>query len=96
MAKYERVGGYVLVDGTGIDESTITTDGTKVEGIFKKFHDALKTNKPAIVENVINGDNAYGPFDITLYGDDLAVQAALGSIVVRISADDEVTLVSNT
>lgn len=91
-----RVGGYVLVDGTGIDESNITTDGTTVAGIFKKFYAALQTNKPVIVENVINGDQEYHPFNVIIHGDNLAVQVALGSIVVQIAVDDKVTLVSNS
>lgn len=88
---YPRVGGYVLVDATGIDESTLTTEGTKIDGIFQKFHNALKTRKPVIVENVINGDNEYSPFEVTISGDDLAVTVALGSIVVQVAADDTVT-----
>lgn len=90
-----RVGGYVLVDGTGIDESKITSSGTEVSGIFKKFYVALQTNKPVIVENVINGNQEYRPFDVTIYGNNLAIQVALGSIVIKISDDDKVTKVSS-
>lgn len=90
MAK-ASVGGYVLVDATGLDESTITTSGTKIDGIFTKFYAALNTGKPVIVENVINGDSEYSPFEVTISGDSLAVQVALGSKVVQIAADDNVT-----
>lgn len=93
-----RVGGYVLVDATGIDEDAIkeaSTTGVTVPGIFAKVHAAALTGKPIIFENVINGDNAYAPFDVSLYGDSLAYTVALGLITVQIAADDKVTQLSN-
>lgn len=88
-----RVGGYALVDGSGIDEAQISTGGAEitVPGIFTKFHNALLTQKPVIVENVVNGDNVYNPFEVTIHGDNLKVTVSLGTIVVQIGADDKVT-----
>lgn len=90
------VGGYVMVDCTGIDEKAITdasTTGVTVPGIYAKFDAAHKTNKPVIAYNVITGSNKYGPFDVSIYGNSLAYQVALGTIVVQVSADDKVTKV---
>lgn len=92
---YPRVGGYVLVDGSGIDETAITEGEQTISGIFARFHAALLTHKPVIVENVVNGEQEYQPFDVTIHGDDLVINVALGTIVVSISADDKVTKIDN-
>lgn len=90
----KRVGGYVLVDATGIDEKAISdanTTGVTVDDIFVKVRAAAKTGKPVIFENVVNDGNEYSPFEVSLYGDSLAYTVALGSIVVQIVADDKIT-----
>lgn len=90
------VGGYVMVDGTGLDEKAISdasTAGVTVAGIYAKFDAAYKTHKPVVIYNVITDSDVYGPFDVSIYGDSLAYQAALGTIVINVSADDKVTKV---
>ena len=55
-------GGYVLIDCTGIDLGDLGT----VPGIYNKVKNAVKTNKPMVLVNLVNGTQKFTP--IVSYG----------------------------
>ena len=50
-------GGYAMVDCTGVDLSDLGT----VTGLYKKVSGALETDKPIVLYNIVNGDQAFKP-----------------------------------
>lgn len=50
-------GGYVIVDGKGLD---LTTLG-KVDGLYKQIKDAVAIDKPIVIRNVTNNGQDFTP-----------------------------------
>lgn len=51
--------GYIIIDGTGIDLGELGT----VTGLYTKVKEAIATNKPIVLENVVNGTQAFTPIN---------------------------------
>lgn len=52
-------GGYVMIDCTGLDLGNLGT----VAGLYSKVKDAINTNKPIILNGVVNGSQAFTPIN---------------------------------
>ena len=50
-------GGYAMVDCSGVDLSTLG----EVTGIYKRVKAAIETNKPLVLENLVNDAQAFTP-----------------------------------
>lgn len=82
-------GGYALVDFSGVDLGNLGT----VTGIYEKVKNAVSTNKPIVIYNVVNGDQAFTP--ITAYGgveSSTSVFLSFFPVTLHISNEDVVTL----
>ena len=85
-----KIGGYVLVDGGGLDLTTGSTPVT-IDGIYKRAADAMKTGKPIVAENLKYGEEPLTPvqcFGWVGEGDTIILVSA--TIHVHISTDDSV------
>jgi hypothetical protein len=83
------VGGYVMVDCKGLDLG----DLSKVDGLYKKVSDALETNKPIALYNIVNGDQEFKP--IIAFGGRESVGSVFLSfypITIHIDYQDNVTM----
>ena len=50
-------GGYILIDCAGVDLG----DLGKVDGIYAKVKTAVEAGKPIVIENIVNGTQAFSP-----------------------------------
>lgn len=55
-------GGYIMIDCTGVNLGNLG----EVEGLYNKVKDAIKTEKPIVLCNIVNDTQAFTP--INAYG----------------------------
>lgn len=82
--------GYILVDLTGIDlaaESAAT-----VSGAYAKVSEAIATNKPIIIEGLINDDISISPVSAVVYTDTDGIEIEFNTTKITISSADSVTI----
>lgn len=82
-------GGYCLVDCSGLD---LGDPGT-VTGLYNKVKSAVGSEKPIVLEGLVNGDQAFTP--IVAYGGEessTSVFLSFFPITLHISSSDVVTI----
>lgn len=82
-------GGYSMVDCTGLDLDNLGT----VSGLYAQVKNAVKSNKPIYLYNVVNGEKALTP--IVAYGgveSSTSVFLSFFSSTLHISNADVVTI----
>lgn len=82
-------GGYAMIDCTGLD---LGNPGT-VTGLYEKALNAIKTGKPLVLNNVVNGSQAFTP--ITGFGgieSSTSVFISFEPVTIHISNEDVVTI----
>lgn len=82
-------GGYSMIDCTGLD---LGNPGT-VTGLYEKALNAIKTNKPLVLNNVVNGVQAFTP--IPGFGgieSSTSVFISFVPVTIHISNADAVTI----
>ena len=82
-------GGYVSIDCTGLDLG----DLGEVEGLHEKVKSAVALNKPIILYNIVNGDQAFTP--IQAFGgveSSTSVFLSFFPVTIHISNSDIVTM----
>lgn len=69
MSKTKRNGGYVLVDFTGVNLTTIDSAQTPVNPVYEPIITAIKNNKPIYVMNlaVSDGGAVVAPFNVPFF-----------------------------
>ena len=50
-------GGYCMIDCTGVNLGNLG----EVDGLYNKVKDAIKTEKPIVLCNIVNGAQAFTP-----------------------------------
>ena len=88
-------GGYVLVDCTGLDLLSETTQ--TISGLYNKVKAAMATGKMIIAENMIWGDDGYiSP--ISVFGIDMGpsygIYLTASTLQIRVSPANVVTIVN--
>lgn len=88
------IGGYALLDGTGID----LTDATKqtVTGIYSKAAQAYKSGKMVQLINTVNTAGVVSPIPVMVQVVSTAYVLSAGPYVITIGSDDGATVVDNT
>lgn len=84
-------GGYITIDGGGLDLTTGSTPVT-IDGIWDTVTAAMKSGKPIIAENLFYGDAPVTPvqaFGWVLADDEVVLVSA--TIHVHVKDDDSVT-----
>lgn len=84
--------GYILIDLSGIDlaaESAATIAGTHA-----KLSEAISTNKPIIVEGLVNGTTAISPVSVLVYTDTYGIEVEFNTTKITVSSADSVTISS--
>ena len=82
--------GYILIDLSGIDlaaESAATVVGT-----YAKLSEAISTNKPIIIEGLINDDIAISPVSVLVYTDASGIEVEFNTTKITVSSADSVTI----
>lgn len=82
-------GGYAMIDCSGLDLG----DLGKVDGLYSRAKNALKTGKPVVLYNVVNGSQGFTP--ITGYGgeeSDTSVFISFFPVTIHIANTDIVTM----
>lgn len=82
-------GGYSMVDCVGLDLGNLGT----VSGLYSQVKNAVKSNKPIYLYNVVNGEQAFTP--IVAYGgveSSTSVFLSFFSNTLHISSADVVTI----
>lgn len=85
------IGGYILLDGAGLDLTTGSTPVT-IDGIWDRTIDCMSSDKPIIAKNLKYGDAPMTPvpaFGWQLADDEVVLVSA--TIHVHIKDDDTVT-----
>lgn len=87
-------GGYVMVDGKGLDLTS--NESQTITGLFKDLDNAIKTGKPVFGYNCVwgvNNDKPLSPLPIFLqkWNDDLIV-GTCSILNVNITSSDVVTI----
>lgn len=81
--------GYVIIDCKGLD---LSNPGT-VTGLYEKVKNAVGTGKPAVLANVVNGDQAFTP--IPAFGgieSTTSVFLSFFPVTIHVDSDDTVTI----
>lgn len=81
-------GGYVLIDGTGIDLGDLGI----VTGIYNRVKTAILSNKPIVISGLVNGTQKFTP--IVAFGgveSSTSVFLSFFPITLHISSSDEIT-----
>lgn len=84
--------GYILIDLSGIDlaaESAATVAGTHAE-----LSEAISTNKPIIVEGLVNGTTVISPVSVLVYTDTNGIEVEFNTTKITVSSADSVTISS--
>lgn len=84
--------GYILIDLSGIDlaaESAATVAGTHA-----KLSEAISTNKPIIVEGLVNGTKAISAISVLVYTDTNGIEVEFNTTKITVSSADSVTISS--
>lgn len=82
-------GGYAIVDCTGVDLG----DLGEVEGLYQKVKDAIATEKPIVLYNIVNGTQAFTP--IQAFGgveSSTLVFLSFFPVTIHISNEDVVSM----
>lgn len=82
-------GGYAIVDCTGIDLG----DLGEVTGIYDKVKNAIETDKPIVLYNLVNSTQAFTP--ITAFGgieSSTSVFLSFFPVTIHISNEDVVSM----
>lgn len=82
-------GGYTMIDCKGLD---LGNPGT-VTGLYEKALNAIKTGKPLVLNNVVNGSKVFTP--ITGFGgveSSTSVFISFEPVTIHISNEDVVTI----
>lgn len=83
------VGGYAMIDCTGLDLGNLGT----VTGLYEKVKKAVGTNKPIMLNNIVNSTQAFTP--IEAYGgveSSTSVFLSFFPVTLHISNLDVVTM----
>lgn len=82
-------GGYAMIDCSGLDLGNLGT----VSGLYTKAKNAVKTGKPLVLCNVVNGTQGFTP--IMGYGGEessTSIFISFFPITIHISNTDAVTI----
>lgn len=82
-------GGYAMVDCAGLDLADLGT----VMGLYNRVKDAINTEKPIVLYNVVNSTQAFSP--IVAFGgaeSSTSVFLSFFPVTLHISSDDAVTI----
>lgn len=82
-------GGYAMINCKGLDLGDLGT----VTGLYDQVKNAVATNKPIVLNNVVNGTQEFTP--ITAYGgveSSTSVFLSFFSITLHISNEDVVSM----
>lgn len=82
-------GGYAMIDCTGLDLGDLGT----ITGLYDQVKNAVATNKPIVLNNVVNGDQGFTP--ITAYGgveSSTSVFLSFFPVTLHISNEDVVSM----
>ena len=82
-------GGYAMIDFNGVDLSNLGV----FTGAFNMVKNAIATNKPIIINGIVNGTQEFTP--ITAYGgmeSDSSVFLSFFPVTIHISNEDEITM----
>lgn len=82
--------GYILVDLTGIDLNA--SESATVTGTYGKVSEAIATNKPIIIEGLINDDISISPVSAVVYTDTDGIEIEFNTTKITISSADSVTI----
>ena len=84
------VGGYTMVDATGLNLGSLTT----VTGIYKKLMAAYNADKPVWLYNVVNGTAKFTPIPafiaLEVEGSTITIILTIMNLPYRVSADDSI------
>lgn len=88
------IGGYALLDGTGID----LTKSTKqtITGIYAKAATAYKSGKAVQLVNTVNTAGVVSPIPVMAQVVSTSYVLSAGPYVITIGSDDGATVVDNT
>ena len=84
--------GYILIDLSGIDLAAESAD--TVAGTYAKLSEAISTNKPIIIEGLINDDIAISPVSVLVYTDTYGIEVEFNTTKITVSSADSVTISS--
>lgn len=77
-------GGYVMIDCKGVDLGNLSP----VSGLYSKVKDALQTDKPVVLNNVVNGEQSFTPI-IAFGGVESETSVFLSFFPVTLHVDNE-------
>ena len=82
-------GGYAMVDCKGLDLSTLA----KVDGLYNRVKAAIKTEKPIVLNGIVNDTQAFTPI-VAFGGEESATSVFLSffPITLHISNADVITM----
>lgn len=82
-------GGYAMIDCAGVDLGNLGT----VSGLYAKTKAALSTDKPLVLANIVNGDQAFGPI-VAFGGIESATSVFLSffPVTLHINSSDVVSM----
>lgn len=80
-------GGYVLIDGTGIDFGSLG----KVDGIYSKLQKAIATGKPCYLENCKNGSSEFSPIAVYLAYSGTDIVISIGNMALTCTNADVIS-----
>lgn len=82
------IGGYVIVDATGLDVSD--TETQTISGLYAQLEAALSSKKPIVLVGMVNGDSEVSPTYVSaIMGKDDTI--TLSGFALVVTNDDEVT-----
>jgi archaellin len=84
--------GYILIDLAGIDLSA--ESAATVAGSYAKLSEAIATNKPIIIEGLVNDDTAISPVSVLIYTDTDGIEVEFNTTKITVSSADSVTISS--
>lgn len=76
-------GGYAMIDCTGLDLGNLGT----VSGLYKKIKKALSTEKPIVLENIVNSTQGFSPI-VAFGGVESSTSVFLSFFPVTIHVDN--------
>ena len=82
-------GGYILVDGKGINLNQLPT---VVPGLYARFDEAIASKKMAVVSNFTLGGEALSPFPASLNRVSDTTILAIGPTKITVTEDDTVDI----
>lgn len=91
-------GGYVMVDGKGLDLTSVSTQ--TISGLFKALKDAFATGKPVFGYNCVWGANNDAPlspigFFVQIWNENLIVCTS-SILKIDVTNEDVVTITNLT